>query len=50
MRKLRASKAIKELKTDIIDATYHLGGFGIFESTHTSSVEWAVLQLEKHQN
>ena len=37
LRKLRASKQIKELGADIIDATYHLGSFEMFERTNTSS-------------
>lgn len=39
-------RAIAEFREDIISASYHMGSFGRFKVTHTSSTEWAAIKRD----
>lgn len=39
-------RAIAEYREDIIGASYHMGSFGRFKETHTSSTEWAAIKRD----
>lgn len=39
-------KAIAEYREDVIQASYHMGGWNRYKDTHTSSTEWAVIKRD----
>lgn len=44
------NKLMAAYRDEIIGASYHLGGLGRFHRTNQSSVEWAVLKMEKAES
>ena len=46
-RELSQSRKLKQIYLDVIGCSWQRGGLGYFRNSHTSSVEWAVMELEK---
>lgn len=49
LRRGESGKMLKPWRADIISTSYHLGGLGKWKNTHTSSTEWAVLQMDERE-
>lgn len=47
LRKLRQKRELMEWRDEIIDRRYAMSGLGFFRATGSSSVEWAVGELEQ---
>ena len=46
LRKPSKSKYLRSLYEEIISSSYYMGGLKKFNHTHTSCVEWAVIQID----
>lgn len=49
LRRGQNGKRLKKYRADIISTSYRLGGLGKWKNTHTSSTEWAVLQMDEQE-
>lgn len=47
LRRGQNGRRLKKYRADIISTSYRLGGLGKWKNTHTSSTEWAVLQMDE---